>query len=1005
MSGAVTAIATAVSAVAANTAAVLGASSAVIEGVSSASFALASLGVTTGIAAGIGAAFAPKVPDPAALQTPLKQPMPVRQSAFGRVRVAGAYAYYGTGTVGAATHLSIDILALLDGRSDKMVSFFLHDDLMAPVGDYWSAPGAPGKYGGGGSNPPNLVQMDYRLGLATETSFSEIEPALDLWDANHRGDGVTTGAVYCTPARREDQQGDFPNGVPIPSWVFDSQLIYDPRDVDQTQGDPLTYVYSDNPVLALLAYLTDAEGGMGLDYDRFILPAIDYWKDAADECDGLIATSGMHATLLDAADAGDNKIFVADQTGLSAGSQITLPDGQTVTVSGLATAGEVDLTGTLTNAHSAGELVYWPGFGQAKIYRCAGTYRHDTPPGDVVKSILQTFDGWMMQRGDGALVVRTNTVYTPTVTLGDDHILGYQVQHFLPDEQVTNQYVVSYTDPAAAFNKAEAGYVEDDDDIGARGVVRSNELYLQWVPSAPQALTVARSLLARSTQPLRGVMTCNLAGLGVMGERFVKLQISELDDLTDIVVEVTGKPTIDLASMTVSFPWVAATGTITPPTPPPVPARVQEAASWNSRGATFGSAPTDQSVMVALFTGPDAAAPVNTADGWTLLDGHEGIVTTGGPDDTIWGVLAWKRAGASESAAQTPFTGSVTNNQDAVCMIEIENCGDLPGALESLQWASPASPGSAHSATASTTSANDDDFAVAMGGWYYVWPYWGQLHLTGVNAHITSSEGVITTGSSSTIVGSLDVPTAGTAISATIDNALPGYHILLALLVFSRNVRDTLPPLGPPSGAPLQPLDAPTITSVTPDYLDSGGGVQGARLLIETSDEGDVAWKVRWKLSADMSWTEITVTDPTGSPPELLTGLIAASGSIDVQVAYITATQVSPWSATTTASVAAATPAGLVTSTSKSANFTTTAADSVYYVDTASAAITVTLNASPALNEIVEVWDATGHAGTNPISLAGNGKNIAGVSSVTSAVQINYGKITLIYDGTQWLAS
>jgi hypothetical protein len=45
------------------------------------------------------------------------------------------------------------------------------------------------------------------------------------------------------------------------------------------------------------------------------------------------------------------------------------------------------------------------------------------------------------------LVVRTNTVYTPTVTLGDKHILGYQVQHFLPDEQVTNQYVVSYTDP------------------------------------------------------------------------------------------------------------------------------------------------------------------------------------------------------------------------------------------------------------------------------------------------------------------------------------------------------------------------------------------------------------------------------------------------------------------------------------------------------------------------------------------------------------------------------
>jgi hypothetical protein len=81
---------------------------------------------------------------------------------------------------------------MLDGRSQGLVAFYLNDDLMAPVGDYWWAPGAQGKYGGGGSNPPNLVQMDFRLGLDTETSYSEIAPALPLWDANHRGDGVTS---------------------------------------------------------------------------------------------------------------------------------------------------------------------------------------------------------------------------------------------------------------------------------------------------------------------------------------------------------------------------------------------------------------------------------------------------------------------------------------------------------------------------------------------------------------------------------------------------------------------------------------------------------------------------------------------------------------------------------------------------------------------------------------------------------------------------------------------
>jgi hypothetical protein len=96
---------------------------------------------------------------------------------------------------------------------------------------------------------------------------------------------------------------------------------------------------------------------------------------------------------------------------------------------------------------------------------------------------------------------------------------------------------------------------------------------------------------------------------------------------------------------------------------------------------------------------------------------------------------------------------------------------------------------------------------------------------------------------------------------------------------------------------------------------------------------------------------------------------------------------------------------GAVSSTNESASFTTSAAYNTYFVDTSGAAVTAILNAAPALNEVAEIWDSTGHAGTNPISLDGNGKTIAGAATVSNAVQINYGKIKLIYDGTQWLAS
>jgi hypothetical protein len=222
--------------------------------------------------------------------------------------------------------------------------------------------------------------------------------------------------LLCTPARREDQQGDFPNGLPTPSAVIDAQLIYDPRDVGQTQGDKSTYVFSDNPILCLLAYLTDANGGMGLDYARFIEPTIDFWKAAADECDGLVDTSGMHATLLDAAAVGDNKIFLADTTGLSVGMTVQLPT-ENVDVSGFGLAGEVDITGTLANAHAAGELAYWPGFGQTVLYRCASDLR----PRHPARRRHQVDPGHLRRLARAArrrrLGVRTNTVYDAGFTL------------------------------------------------------------------------------------------------------------------------------------------------------------------------------------------------------------------------------------------------------------------------------------------------------------------------------------------------------------------------------------------------------------------------------------------------------------------------------------------------------------------------------------------------------------------------------------------------------------
>lgn len=98
------------------------------------------------------------------------------------------------------------------------------------------------------------------------------------------------------------------------------------------------------------------------------------------------------------------------------------------------------------------------------------------------------------------------------------------------------------------------------------------------------------------------------------------------------------------------------------------------------------------------------------------------------------------------------------------------------------------------------------------------------------------------------------------------------------------------------------------------------------------------------------------------------------------------------------------TGSALVTSANKSANFTTDATHNTYFLDTSGGAYTVTMNATPATNEVAEIWDSTGHATANPVSFNGNGKNIAGSATLSNFISANYGHARLIYNGTQWLA-
>jgi hypothetical protein len=72
----------------------------------------------------------------------------------------------------------------------------------------------------------------------------------------------------------------------------------------------------------------------------------------------------------------------------------------------------------------------------------------------------------------------------------------------------------------------------------------------------------------------------------------------------------------------------------------------------------------------------------------------------------------------------------------------------------------------------------------------------------------------------------------------------------------------------------------------------------------------------------------------------------------------------------------------------------------IYPVDSTAGAITATLPVSPASGEQHTIKDESGAAATHAITIAGNGKNIDGASSLV--IGSAYGWVRLVYTGTQW---
>jgi len=99
----------------------------------------------------------------------------------------------------------------------------------------------------------------------------------------------------------------------------------------------------------------------------------------------------------------------------------------------------------------------------------------------------------------------------------------------------------------------------------------------------------------------------------------------------------------------------------------------------------------------------------------------------------------------------------------------------------------------------------------------------------------------------------------------------------------------------------LAPLDTPAVSSASAVLSDDGNSVQ-IDIIVDAPDRADLTWFARWKVSTDAVWNEAQYSDiDPGASIELLTGVVPANASIDIEVAYqVGDGRVSDWSSTST---------------------------------------------------------------------------------------------------------
>ncbi len=181
-------------------------------------------------------------PKPEDVQSSIKSSTSPRMRHYGRVKTSGVWVF--GDSVSGALH---KVIALGTGLLDAIEEVWIDDHLVTRDANGWvtSAP-----YFDDGDS---YARVQVRLGLPTETHYSDLTAKFPEWDSSHRGDGVSSLYAYQAPVDSEKFSRFFPR-------VTETLYRVVARGARIYNLGTATTVWSDNAANVIRDYMTHADG-------------------------------------------------------------------------------------------------------------------------------------------------------------------------------------------------------------------------------------------------------------------------------------------------------------------------------------------------------------------------------------------------------------------------------------------------------------------------------------------------------------------------------------------------------------------------------------------------------------------------------------------------------------------------------------------------------------------------------------------------------------------------